>query len=149
MLSIGNYLQTGGIYRKRISGLSGVVIYTDGQKKRCSKSLTCIACDSQARAAQAYHDQNLEPSIWFILICQLCLPGMLAIYMYTFYLLSLYFILLSNLSQILDVALFIPVSIYLCVKWGNGIFRYDYSNKFIASTNFADESYVPSVITCH
>ena len=68
---------------KELSGFPRVrpkSIYTDGQKKRCSKSLTCIACDSQARAVQAYHDQNLEPSIWFILICQLCLPGMLAIY---------------------------------------------------------------------
>ena len=29
-------------------------------------------------AAQAYHDRNLESSIGVILICRLCLPGMLA-----------------------------------------------------------------------
>ena len=89
MLSIENYLHTGGKYRKKNIGfirgsLRTKSIYTDGQKKRCSKRLTCIACDSQARAAQAYYGQNLEPSIWFILICQLNLPGMLAIYMYIY-----------------------------------------------------------------
>ena len=89
MLSIENYLHMGGKYgKKNIGFIRGSLrtksIYTDRQKKRCSKSLTCIACDSQARAAQAYYDQNLEPSIWFILICQLCLPGMLAIYMYMY-----------------------------------------------------------------
>ena len=89
VLSIENYLHTGGKYRiKNFEFIRGslrtISIYTDGQKKRCSKSLTCIACDSKARAAQTYHDQNLEPSIWFNLICQLCLPGMLAIYTYTY-----------------------------------------------------------------
>ena len=71
MLSIGD-----GKYRQIISGLPGVrtrSIYTDGQKKSCKKSLIYIACGSQARAAQVYHDQNLGPSIWFILICHLCL----------------------------------------------------------------------------
>ena len=68
MPSIGNNLHTGGKYREKnirfIRGsLSPKSIYTDGQKKRCSKSLTCIAFDTQARATQAYHDQNLEPSI--------------------------------------------------------------------------------------
>ena len=42
------------------------------------KFLSCTACDSQTRAAQAYHDQNLESSLGFILICRVCLPGMLA-----------------------------------------------------------------------
>ena len=72
MLSIENYLHRGAKYRKKNIGfirgsLRTKSIYNDGQKKRCSKRLTCIACDSQARAAQAYYDQNLEPSIWFIL----------------------------------------------------------------------------------
>ena len=43
--------------------------YTDGQKKRYSKILSCIACGSQTRAAQAYRDQNLESSLGVILIC--------------------------------------------------------------------------------
>ena len=61
VLSIENYLQMGSKYKKKNIGfvrgsLRTKSIYTDGQKKRCSKSLTCIACDSQERAAQAYHD---------------------------------------------------------------------------------------------
>ena len=52
--------------------------YTDGQKKRYSKILSCSACGSQTRAAQAYHYQNLESSLGDILICRFCVPSMLA-----------------------------------------------------------------------
>ena len=65
------FMHPGGKYRKRISGLPGErtkSILTDGQKERCNKSLIRIACGLQARAAQAYHAQNLGPSIWLILI---------------------------------------------------------------------------------
>ena len=41
-------------------------IYTDGQKKRYSKILPCIACGLQIRAAPAYHDHNLESSLGVI-----------------------------------------------------------------------------------
>ena len=53
-------------------------IYTDGQKKLYSKILSWIACGSQARTAQAYHDQNLEPSLGVISICRFWIPVMLA-----------------------------------------------------------------------
>ena len=43
-----------------------------------SKFLSCSVCGSQTRAAQAYHDQNLESSLGVVLICRFCLPGMLA-----------------------------------------------------------------------
>ena len=52
--------------------------YTDGQKKRHSKIMSCIACGSQTRATHAYHDQNVESSFGVILVCRFCLPGMLA-----------------------------------------------------------------------
>ena len=38
------------------------------------------------------------------------------------------------------------MSKYLC---RNIFFRYEHSDKFIASSNLTDELYVPSVITCH
>ena len=78
-------------------------MYTDGQKKRYSKILSCIACGSQTQAAQAYQDQNLESSLGAILICRFRLPGMLAklhVYILTYFTI---FFLLNNLSQILDV----------------------------------------------
>ena len=51
---------------------------TDGQKKRYSKRLSCIAYGPQTRAAQAYNYQNLESSLRVISICRFCLAGMLA-----------------------------------------------------------------------
>ena len=92
-------------------------IYTDGQKKRYSKILSCIACGSQTRAAQAYHDQNLESSLGVILICLFCLPGMLAnIHVYILTAVTIFF-LLSNLSQIFNVALLLHVSIIVHSGW--------------------------------
>ena len=41
-----------------------VGLYTDGQRKRYTKSLSCIACGSQTRGTQAYHDNNLESNLW-------------------------------------------------------------------------------------
>ena len=70
--------------------------------------MLCIACGSQTRAAQAYHDQNLKSSLWAILICPFCLTGMLAnIHVYILIAVNIVF-LLSNVSQILDVAFFAP-----------------------------------------
>ena len=47
-------------------------------KRNATVKLSCTACGSQTRAAQAYHDQNLESSFGVTLISQFCLPGMLA-----------------------------------------------------------------------
>ena len=86
-------------------------IYTIVQKKRYSKILPCIACGSQTRAAQAYHDQNLESSLEVNFVCPFCLPVMLAnIHVYILTGVTIFF-LISNLSQILDVAFLLPVSI--------------------------------------
>ena len=43
-------------------------IYTDRQKKRYNRILSGYTCGSQTRAAQAYHDQNIELSIGVIWI---------------------------------------------------------------------------------
>ena len=59
-------------------------IYTDKQKKRYSKILSCTACGSQTRAVQAYHDPNLDASLGVILICRFCLQVCWLIYMYIF-----------------------------------------------------------------
>ena len=124
VLSIENYLHTGCKYRKKNIGfirgsLRTKSIYADGQKKRCSKSLTC---NSKARAAQAYHDQNLEPSIWFIFNLSIVFTWYVGyIHVYILIAMALFYPSLLFLSQILDVALLLPVSIYLCAKWGNGI----------------------------
>ena len=76
-----------------------ISIYTDGQKKHFSKILSCVACSSQTRAAQAYHDQNLESSLGVILICWLCLPDMWSnIHVYILIVVNIIF-LLSNLPN--------------------------------------------------
>ena len=85
--------------------------YTDERKKCYSIILSCIAFGSQTRAAQAYHDQNHGSSLWVILICRFCLPGMLAnIHVYILTAVTILFHL-SNLWQILDVVFLLPISI--------------------------------------
>ena len=54
------------------------MLYTDGQNNATVIFFSCIACGSQTRAAQAYHDQNLESILGVILNCRFCLSGMLA-----------------------------------------------------------------------
>ena len=79
------------------------LIYADGRKKRYNNILSCIACGSQIRAAQAHHDQNLKSRLGVILICRFCLPGMLAnIHAYTLTAVTIVFVL-SKSSHILEV----------------------------------------------
>ena len=69
MVSInGIELHSSPIFIQIICRIPVISIYTDEQKKRYSKMLSCIACGSQTRAAQAYHDQNLELLGYFNLL---------------------------------------------------------------------------------
>ena len=67
--------------------------------------VSCIACGSQTRAAQAYHDQSLV-----VLICWFYLPGMLAyIHVYILFAVTIFSL------QILDVSFLLPVSIFMLI----------------------------------